>query len=452
MRSFCLAAVVLFSCFSLLLTGAPQRMYKHNPTSKRTGDTAKAKEKQERQLQKREKTRQLQLQAAALNQELPSNQADAVNVQVNETSLNSRTAYDGDFVALGTCTNNGNASAVFLEVKVKLYDKSGSYIDYEWNYVQGGTNVKLSGTGSYTRALRPGETGFFEVNTDYPSSRIGSYEVSFSWDTYGHAAAHAPVSFDGAPSWGSNYFGDLRVTGNVKNASSALVTYFTEIDFAILNAAGKVLEVDFNYVDGSTYTHEYGSTDTSIYPWQSEPFANTFSNTRYSEKDSFLYSFEWDEESVSQFPEKDRPFGSFDSPENNAHVSSSIAVTGWALDDSGVDKVTIWRKTNGQMVLIGDAVFVEGARTDIPSKHPDHLNNTKAGWGYMMLTNFLPNGGNGTYEIYAIATDAFGKTKELGKKTIHVDNANAVSLSAPSTRRPRAEPRQAPSSSTGAGR
>jgi hypothetical protein len=52
--------------------------------------------------------------------------------------------------------------------------------------------------------------------------------------------------------------------------------------------------------------------------------------------------------------------------------------------------------------------------------------NYRAGWGYMMLTNFLPNGGNGTFNIHAIALDAEGQQVTLGTKTIIVDNANAV--------------------------
>jgi len=44
----------------------------------------------------------------------------------------------------------------------------------------------------------------------------------------------------------------------------------------------------------------------------------------------------------------------------------------------------------------------------------------------MLLTNFLPNGGNGTYKLHAIATDLAGKQTTLGTKTIYCDNANAV--------------------------
>jgi hypothetical protein len=120
------------------------------------------------------------------------------------------------------------------------------------------------------------------------------------------------------------------------------------------------------------------------------------------------------------------PFGSFDTPIDGSTVASSIPVTGWALDENGVDNVKIYRAQGNSLVYIGDAVFVEGARPDVAAEYPVYPNNTKAGWGYMMLTNFLPNSGNGTFVIHAIATDIEGKTTTLGTKTIICDNANAV--------------------------
>ena len=120
------------------------------------------------------------------------------------------------------------------------------------------------------------------------------------------------------------------------------------------------------------------------------------------------------------------PFGSFDTPLNGSTVSSSIPVTGWALDDVGVDNVKIYRGQGTDLTYIGDAVFVEGARPDVENAYPGTPNNYRAGWGYMLLTNFLPNGGNGTYQISAIAEDMEGNTTTLGVRTIHCDNSNAV--------------------------
>ncbi|UCH98278.1 MAG: hypothetical protein JSV88_15935 [Candidatus Aminicenantes bacterium] len=129
---------------------------------------------------------------------------------------------------------------------------------------------------------------------------------------------------------------------------------------------------------------------------------------------------------VYQAGSDEPPFGSFDTPVHGSTVRSSIAVTGWVLDDIGVDRAEIYRESGSNLVFIGEATFVEGARPDIETAYPDYPNNSRAGWGYMMLTNFLPNSGNGTFTLHAIATDITGHQVTLGTKTITCDNANAV--------------------------
>jgi hypothetical protein len=120
------------------------------------------------------------------------------------------------------------------------------------------------------------------------------------------------------------------------------------------------------------------------------------------------------------------PIGFFATPDDGSTVSSSIAVTGWALDDVYVESVKIYRGSGSDLVYIGDAMMVEGARPDVETAYPDYPFNYKAGWGYMLLTNFLPNGGNGTFTLHAIAKDSSGHEVTLGTKTITCDNANAV--------------------------
>lgn len=120
------------------------------------------------------------------------------------------------------------------------------------------------------------------------------------------------------------------------------------------------------------------------------------------------------------------PFGGFDTPMHGVTVKSSIPVTGWALDDVEVDSVKIYRKSGFGLVYIGDGVFVEGARPDVESRYSSYPKPFKGGWGYMLLTNFLPGGGNGTYDLVAIAKDGQGKETTLGTKTITAANADAV--------------------------
>ena len=124
------------------------------------------------------------------------------------------------------------------------------------------------------------------------------------------------------------------------------------------------------------------------------------------------------------------PFGWFDTPLDSSTVRGNIPVTGWALDDIEVVSVKVYRDPlsgeGSSLVYIGDAVFVEGARPDVEAAYPGYPLNYRAGWGYMMLTNFLPNQGNGTFVIHAVAGDKEGNEVTLGAKTIICDNENAV--------------------------
>jgi Leucine-rich repeat (LRR) protein len=129
---------------------------------------------------------------------------------------------------------------------------------------------------------------------------------------------------------------------------------------------------------------------------------------------------------VKKQSESSPPFGEFATPIDGSIVRSSVPVTGWVLGDTGIENVKIYREEEKKLMYIGDAVLVEGARPDVEAAYPDYPMNYKAGWGYMMLTYFLPNGGNGVYKIHAIATDKEGRQTTLGVKTITCDNANAV--------------------------
>ena len=133
------------------------------------------------------------------------------------------------------------------------------------------------------------------------------------------------------------------------------------------------------------------------------------------------------------------PYGSFDTPVNNSNgVAGAIPVTGWALDSIEVTGVGIWREplagetagSNG-LVFVGDATFVPEARPDVESAFSSAPLNYRGGWGYMLLTNFLPNAGgaagagNGTYNLHVLAVNKSGATTDLGTRAITADNAHA---------------------------
>ncbi len=124
------------------------------------------------------------------------------------------------------------------------------------------------------------------------------------------------------------------------------------------------------------------------------------------------------------------PLGGFDTPVEGSVVSGGVPVTGWAVDDVEVTGVKIYRApVSGEgdgRVYIGDGDFVTGARPDIETAYPGYPRNYQAGWGYMLLTHFLPGGGNGVYTLYAAASDGAGHEVILGSKTVTCDNAGSV--------------------------
>jgi hypothetical protein len=138
---------------------------------------------------------------------------------------------------------------------------------------------------------------------------------------------------------------------------------------------------------------------------------------------------------VYESGESSLPFGHFDTPAEGAAVFGSVPVTGWALDDIEVVRVEVKRSPHpldnpivigaDGLVFIGNAVFVEGARPDVANLYPTYPLNSRAGWGYMLLTNMLPNYGNGLYTLYAIAYDKEGNSVTLGQKTISCNNADS---------------------------
>jgi hypothetical protein len=135
---------------------------------------------------------------------------------------------------------------------------------------------------------------------------------------------------------------------------------------------------------------------------------------------------------VPSFGASTAPIGVFDTPVANAIVSGEVGVTGWAVDDIGIAGVDIYRSprageprnANG-LVFLGRATLVAGARSDVQAAYPTRPMSEKAGWGYMLLTNMLPNGGKGAFTLHAFARDVDGHSTLLGSRVITATNGAA---------------------------
>lgn len=120
------------------------------------------------------------------------------------------------------------------------------------------------------------------------------------------------------------------------------------------------------------------------------------------------------------------PFGEYSTPVDGTPAAGSIVVSGWALSDVPIQKIKIYKlNDDDSLIYIGDATLVEGARPDVAKAYSNYPRNTNAGWGYMLLTNFLP-GGDGQHTLIVKAIDVAGHSAVLGEKTIIVDNAYAT--------------------------
>jgi hypothetical protein len=134
--------------------------------------------------------------------------------------------------------------------------------------------------------------------------------------------------------------------------------------------------------------------------------------------------------------------GWFDTPTGSETYSGAIPVTGWALDDVGIARVVVSRdavagETPGTQIYVADAVRVRGARPDVARlavtrreggqwltfHYPE---SQDAGWGYMLLSNALPGGGNGAYTLHVDAIEREGRTTRLGTRIVTFDNAHAT--------------------------
>ena len=151
------------------------------------------------------------------------------------------------------------------------------------------------------------------------------------------------------------------------------------------------------------------------------------------------------------------PFGSIDTPLDGSSASGSIAVTGWALDDLGVVGVTIYRdpvgnEPAGAPVFIGGATLVTGARPDVEAASSTLPFANRAGWGYLLLTNMLPNQGNGTFRLLAYAVDGDRHERFAGYADDRATTRARRSRSAQSTRPRRGRPASGRATSTSAGR
>lgn len=304
-----------------------------------------------------------------------------------------------------------------------------------YNDATGSTaRFRLGESGEQCIAVQPGTGAIFVA--DRGNNRIRRISTAGEVTTFA-GNGNGTDSGDGGPALSAGINGPLAIAFD--NSGALLVT--TSSGRIRRISGGNITTVAGNGIYG--FTGEFGTaTNLAL----SNIFAITV-NTR-----GFAFFADTDNNRVRMFGNDiQTPFGYFDAPANGATgQSGQISVTGWALDDTTVQRVEVRRKPTPQetgtavvgadgLVYIGDALFVLDARPDIATAYSANPQRRRGGWGYPLLSFGLPSytqnsttfaPGNGTFQLAAKAYDHAGNEALMraeGTPTSGAD-ANFVSL------------------------
>jgi hypothetical protein len=328
--------------------------------------------------------------------------------------------YDGDAAESG---NIGDSESTYIQTTVtgpgtlSFWWKvsSSSYYDRLYFYIDGDSQTYISGTtGSWTQETYDISSGTHTLKWSYEKNPSYSYGLDCGWLDKVEYLPDTTIILN-----------RTQLTfGAVQGSTTGSQTFSISSNAGILNWS---VNANKSWIDCSpTSGIGFGVVTVSVNP--TGLAKGTYTGTITVSDPNATNSPQTVSVTLNVYGtgKSSVPFGEYATPTHNSTIRSSVPFTGWVLDDLGVVSVKLYRHSGGSLVYIGDAIFVDGARPDVEQAYPDYPYNYKAGWGYMMLTNFLPNGGNGTFIIDAIATDVEGHHVTLGSKTVIVDNANAV--------------------------
>jgi len=109
-------------------------------------------------------------------------------------------------------------------------------------------------------------------------------------------------------------------------------------------------------------------------------------------------------------PSNQLPFGTLDAPAANATVPREVTVSGWAMDDTGVEGVRVY--VDGHFI---QSTTLTVDRADVSAAVPAYARQSdRHGW---TVTIGL---GPGTHTILAQAVDRAGATRDLGSVSVTV--------------------------------
>ena len=114
------------------------------------------------------------------------------------------------------------------------------------------------------------------------------------------------------------------------------------------------------------------------------------------------------------------PFGAFDLPADGATCEGeTLRLAGWALDDTGVTRVSIERVgTDGTAAPIGEGTWLSGTRPDVAAVFPGMPGTDRAEWNYLLPCSAVAAAPERRMRVRATAFDTTGHHAELGIRLV----------------------------------
>lgn len=172
---------------------------------------------------------------------------------------------------LGEIINDGSTQVTNVKIVFTFKDAQKNVIDTETAYVNG---YNLPNDPFHSSTFIPsGRIAPFYCFADVDSSKIDSYSYIINYDTTSKTLVlPEPVTITGDLSIRSGSIFDYAY-GEVVNTLNKNI-FFVEVFYVFKNSDGKIIDMEFAYVNGSDYIiDEYLHTDTRISPGATAPFS-----------------------------------------------------------------------------------------------------------------------------------------------------------------------------------
>ena len=281
-------------------------------------------------------------------------------------------------------------------------------------------------TFEYTNGTGPDNVGVTIAPNNTGRQRTGTIAIGGQTLTVTQAGCTNPIVFIDRPIANSNVSSPFEISGWAIDTCAPSGTGMEEVTDA-RNGYG-VSRPDVGAAFGAQFTNSgFGFFDTGEMPGAFQLEQNVYFRDTVTGKLVFGTARAHVLASIA-------PFGVIDTPAEGATVAGDMGLTGWVMDDIQLlGFPLIYRDalpgeatspdTFGK-VFLGAGTRVTGARPDVQKAFPSYAENDRAGFGAVILTNALPNGGNGTFNFYVLIADQFHITW-LGPRTVTADNAHS---------------------------